>query len=73
MFFKRRSKQEPLPELKPLLKKTEKKKPKGSRWSIVILFVLTLLASLFFYLKTEAPKIWERITAPLVISTFPEE
>lgn len=73
MLFK--AKQEALPELKPLLKKTGKKKerPRSGPWAIVILFGLTILASLFFYFKTEAPRLWEKIASPMVISTLPEE
>jgi len=73
MLFKR-PKQETLPGIKPPEKKEKKKeRKKGSRWPIVGLFIFTVLASLVFYLKTEAPKVWQRITAPIVISTLPEE
>lgn len=73
MIFK--PEQPPLPEIKPLPKKPKRKgaKRRGGRWAIVILFGLTALASLFFYFKTEIPKIWERVAAPMVISTLPEE
>lgn len=75
MVFKPKPKQEALPEVGSLLKKAKKKKkpPRGSRWTIVVVFGLTLLASLFFYFKTEAPKIWERVMAPMVVSTLSEK
>lgn len=59
-----------LPELKKV------KKPKSrldERWVIAGLLVLTVLASIFFYLKTEIAKIWQTFTKPRVISSLPTE
>ncbi len=67
MVFK--TKQEVIPEVKPLLKKPRKKQPlKGGRWSIVIFFLITLLAIGSVCLKTALPLFWQKITAPLVIT-----
>ena len=67
MIFK--AEQEAIPEVKPLLKRPRKKQPpKGGRWSIVIFFLLTLLAIASVYLKTNLPVFWQKITAPLIIS-----
>lgn len=67
MIFK--AEQQALPETSPLGKKIKKKQPpKGGRWTIVILFVLTLLAITIFYLKTELPVLWQKVSAPLVIT-----
>lgn len=52
-------------------KRKGKENKKNGRWAIVILFCLTALASLFFYLKTEAPLLWGKISLPAVISTLP--
>ncbi len=75
MIFK--AEQQTLPETKTFgekvviegKKKTKKKQPpKGSRWTIVTLFGLTLLAIAFFYLKNQLPLWWQKITSPLVIT-----
>lgn len=71
MVFK--AEQQPLPEVKKIIKKRPKSPFIDGRWAIVGLFLLTAVASLFFYFQTEAPKIWRRITSPVVISTLPEE
>jgi beta-lactamase class A len=64
-----RTEQEAIPEVKPLLKKPRKKQPpKGGRWSIIIFFLLTLLAIALVYLKTNLPLFWQKITAPLIIT-----
>jgi len=74
MLFKSKTEQQTLPGVKPI-KKRERKERRGSdgRKAIVVLFVVTILASVLFYLQTEVPKIWERITAPRVISHLPEQ
>ncbi len=67
MVFK--AEQEAIPEVKPLLKKPRKKQPpRGGRWSIVIFFLITLLAIGAVYLKTALPLFWQKITAPLIIT-----
>src|SRR4030043_705637 len=67
MIFK--AEQETIPGVKPLLKKSRKKQPpKGGRWSIVIFFLITLLAIASVYLKTNLPIFWQKITAPLIIT-----
>lgn len=69
MIFK--AEQQPLPEVKKIIKKRTKSRFVDGRWAIVGLFGLTVLASLFFYLQTEAPRLWQKITSPAVISTLP--
>lgn len=70
MVFK--SEQQSLSGVKPPLKKLEKKEKLGDgRKTIAVLFIITVLASSLFYLQTELPKIWEKITAPQVISNLP--
>ena len=60
--------------VKDEFKKPRKKKPlAGNRRTIVAVFVLTVLASLVFWLKTEWPFFWGRLTAPLIISSIPDE
>jgi len=67
MVFK--AEQETIPEVRPLLKKPRKKQPpKGGRWSIVIFFLITLLAIGSVYLKTALPLFWQKITTPLIIT-----
>lgn len=67
MVFK--AEQKTIPEVKPLLKKPRKKQPlRGGRWSIVIFFLITLLAIASVYLKTILPLFWQKITAPLIIT-----
>jgi beta-lactamase class A len=71
MVFK--SEQQILPGVKPAKKKLEKKgKRSDGRKAIVVLFMITVLASALFYLQTEAPRIWEKITSPRIISKLPE-
>lgn len=64
--------QQILPHLKGL-KKGRKLSPRWSngRWTIPALFLLTVAASLFFYLKTEVPFLWQEATSPAVLSTLP--
>jgi len=64
--------QRELPEVKKIRKKKLKPPFVDGRWAIVGLFLLTAFASLLFYLKTEVPLFWQRITSPVVISTLPE-
>ena len=55
-------------------KKELKKKVKSrfdGRWVIIILFILTIIASLFFYLRTEIPLWLQRIFTPKVIISKP--
>jgi len=75
MIFK--AEQQVISEVNPLgqkivpgeKKRTRKKQPpKGGRWTIVVLFGLTLLAIGIFYLKAEIPVLWQKITSPLVIT-----
>jgi len=67
MVFK--AEQKAIPEVKPFLKKPRKKQPpKGGRWSIIIFFLVTLLAIASVYLKTNLPVFWQKITAPLIIT-----
>ena len=76
-----KTEQEIIPQVKPLLKgklekdegkeKRSKKKqpPKGSRWSIIVFFILTLFLIALFWLKTSLPVLWENLTVPLVITS----
>ncbi|MCJ7829546.1 class A beta-lactamase-related serine hydrolase [Patescibacteria group bacterium] len=59
------------PKIIPGEKRKSRKKqpPKGGRWTIVVLFGLTLLAIGIFYLKAEIPVLWQKITLPLVITS----
>jgi len=80
-----RTEQEIIPEVKPLLKgkplvdgekqkRTKKKQPpKGSRWSIVVFFALTLILIALFWLKNSLPVFWQKLTAPLVITGTRQE
>jgi hypothetical protein len=74
--FKSDPEQEALPGIE-LPKKIETRKQKQSkkngRWAIVIIFIITVILSLIFYLKTEIPNWWQRITSPVVISTYTED
>jgi len=63
--------QQELPEVKKIRKKKAKFPIIDGRWAIVSLFLITVVASLFFYLKTEAPLFWQKITSPAIISTLP--
>jgi len=71
MIFK--AEQQHFPGVKPVKKKERKAKRGDERKAIAALFVITVLASALFYLQAEAPKIWERITAPRIISHLPEK
>jgi len=58
----------------PKIKKIKKKKPpKGGRWTVAALFILTVLIGAIFYLKTELPLVWEKVSTPLIISNFTDE
>jgi len=57
---------------KQIEKRKERESKKNGRWAIVVIFLLTVISSLFFYLKTELPIIWKKLTSPAVISTLPE-
>jgi len=71
--FKSKTEQQTLPGVPPL-KKREKKENRGEgRKTIAVLFIITVLASLLFYLQAELPKFWEKITAPAIISSLPQE
>jgi beta-lactamase class A len=52
-------------------RKKESKSRLDNRGTIVGLFLMTVLGSLFFYLKTEAPKTWQQLLEPRVISSLP--
>jgi len=69
MAFK--AEQQHFPSVKPVQKKERKARRGDERKAIAALFVITVLASALFYLQAEAPKIWERITAPRIISHLP--
>lgn len=71
MIFK--AEQQHFPGVKPVQKKEKKVRRGDERKAIAALFVITVLASALFYLQAEAPKIWEKITAPRIISRLPEE
>ncbi|MCX6724849.1 MAG: class A beta-lactamase-related serine hydrolase [Candidatus Shapirobacteria bacterium] len=67
MIFK--AEQQRIPQVEPPKKTRKKQPPKGGRWTIVVLFGLTLLAIGIFYLKAEIPVLWQKITLPLVITS----
>lgn len=71
MIFK--AEQQHFPGVKPVKKKEKIDKRSDGRKVIIVLFVVTVLASLLFYLQTEIPKIWQKITAPKIISHLPRE
>lgn len=54
----------------PEKKKRERKKQpaKGSRWTILILFLITLAVIGIFYFKTTLPSLWEKWSSPLIIT-----
>ena len=56
----------PKEEEKEEIKKKMKSRFDG-RWVVVILFSLTLLASLFFYLRTELPTWFQDFLGPQVV------
>jgi beta-lactamase class A len=70
MAFK--AEQQLLPQMKSL-KKGKKISPRlvDGRWTIIGVFFLTVVASLFFYLKTEAPFLWQKVVSPAVLSSLP--
>ena len=43
------------------------------RWTIIGLFSLTILASLFFYLQTQLPEFWQNVSGSIVISSVSEK
>ena len=43
------------------------------RWVIVILFTLTVMVSLFFYLRTEFPRWLENLFTPRVVISKPPQ
>jgi beta-lactamase class A len=68
------SEQKTLPGIKRPKPIKEKGKPRSkldNRATIVVLFLITVLGSLFFYLKTEVPKSWQKLLEPRVISSLP--
>jgi beta-lactamase class A len=70
--FKTQTEQQTLPGVS-LIKKREKKESRGDgRKTIAVLFIITIFASLLFYLQAELPGIWEKITAPTIISSLPQ-
>lgn len=71
MVFK--AEQQHFPGVKPIKKRERKNERGDDRKAIALLFVVTILASALFYLQAEAPKIWEKITAPRIISRLPGE
>lgn len=73
MIFK--SEQQTIPEVKPLLKKTVKKKPfsRKDRLMIIWIFLLTVFLSIGFYLKSEFPLFKQKITSPIIISNIRKE
>jgi len=76
LILKGRPSQAALPGIKVsglVKKKKEAREKKDGRRAIVIIFLLTVLASGIFYLKTELPKIWQKMISPAVISTLPEK
>lgn len=73
IFKKTRPEQQAIPELEPLLEKKAKKPRqrlrKKDRYLVIGLFGFTVLLSLIFYLKAEFPGFWEKVAAPLIISS----
>lgn len=65
--------QQELPEVKKIIKKKPGLFFINGRWTIVALFLLTVLASLFFYLQAEAPSFWQKVTSPAIISILPDQ
>ncbi|OGV89825.1 hypothetical protein A2Z41_03575 [Microgenomates group bacterium RBG_19FT_COMBO_39_10] len=72
MIFKPKSEQQALPGIKPIKKQERKERRGEGRKAIIVLFIVTVLASVLFYLQAELPKIWGEITAPKVISRLPK-
>ena len=72
---KREIKQQSLLSEEDKLKKKRKRKspPKGSRWTIIIAFFLTLGIIAAFYLQAEFPSFWQKLTSPLIISNLSQE
>lgn len=73
MIFK--SEQQTIPEVKPLFKKTVKKKPfsRKDRLTIIWIFLLTVFLSVVFYFKSELPSFKQKITSPIIISNIRKE
>lgn len=74
MIFKKAPEQQAIPQIEPLLeekpvKKRRQRLVKKDRYLILFLLSLTLLASLFFYLKTEFVPFWQKLTGPLIITS----
>jgi beta-lactamase class A len=70
--FKAQTEQQTLPGVPPF-KKRERKESRGDgRKAIVVLFIITVFASLLFYLQAELPQIWKKVTAPAIISSLPQ-
>ena len=62
--------------LEPIEKPRKKKKVPFrpvDRWLITCLFLLTVLASLFFYFRNQIASFWQKWTSPLVISNVSEK
>ncbi len=68
-----KAEQQHFPGVKPVKKREKKDRRGDGRKAVIALFVITVLASTLFYLQAEVPKIWERITAPRIISRLPEK
>jgi len=75
-FLKSKPKQDSFPRVdvtQKIARKKARQNKKNGRWAIVALFLLTTFTCFFFYLKTEAPIIWKKITSPMVISTISDK
>lgn len=53
--------------------KKETKSALDGRWTIFILFLFTLIASLFFYLRRQLPLMLEKFLTPQVVISKPVE
>lgn len=72
MIFK--AQQQEIPQVKPLLKRPikEKKSQKKQRFLLIGFFLLTVILSLGFWLKTELSSWGKKLSQPLVISNTPQ-
>lgn len=72
MIFK--AQQQEIPQVKLIARKPakEKKVSKKQRFLLVSFFLLTVVLSLGFYLKTEFSSLKKRLSQPLVISNIPQ-
>jgi len=72
MIFK--AQQQEIPQVKPLLRKSvkEKKASKKQRFFLIGFFLLTVILSLGFWLKTELSSWGKKLSQPLVISNTPQ-